>query len=277
MSFNGDGWVIGQQVGDERRLFEMPRELFTDLEIGQNIGLAMDVETTGLDHDEDEIIAFGYVKFTFDDSCRITSVIEANQFFNEPSKEIPEEITKLTGITMDQVKGHSLTKEMLDKIYDGVEISIAHNAKFDRKFIDKHYRSDIIWGCSNADLDLRGKYTIPSGSLGVVMAYVKDWYFGHHDALEDCWALIHLLNTDDHLKEIIEKAFIPNYNVFATGSPFEMKDILKNRGYKWMGDTVKCWYYPRADEEKMNEEADWLKENHVNPNIVEISRFDRHL
>ena len=276
MSFNGEGWVIGNQVDDVRILYPMPRELFTDLPVGQNIGLAMDLETTGLDHETDEIIAFGYVKFTFDDECRITSIIEAKQFFNEPSKEIPEEITKLTGITMDQVRGQKITKKIFDHAYEGVEISIAHNAKFDRKFIDRFYRSDILWGCTNADLDLRAKYVIPTGSLGVVMAYTKDWYFGHHDALEDCWALIHLLNTDDHFKEIIEKAFVPNFNVFAIASPFESKDRLKARGYKW-SDT-KCWYYPRADEEKAAEEVEWLKEElGVTAQKIEISRHDRHI
>ena len=277
MSFNGEGWVIGQQVGAIRHLFEMPRELSTDLPVGQNIALAMDLETTGLDAETDEIIAFGYVKFTFDDECRITSIIEAKQFFNEPSKEIPEEISKLTGITMEQVKGHKLTKEIFDHAYEGAELSIAHNAKFDRKFIDKFYRSDIIWGCSLADLDLRAKYVIPAASLGVALAYIKDWYFGHHDALEDCWALVHLLNEDDHLKTVIEKSFVPNYDVYAISSPFESKDRLKLRGYKWKNET-KCWYYPRADEDKMEEERDWLKEElGVTAQCIEVSRFDRHL
>lgn len=269
-------WVLGKQEGNRRFLDIMPRELNTGLEPGPHIGLAMDLETTGLEHEIDEVLSLGFVKFGFNDTMQITHVIEADQYFNEPeTREISPLITQLTGITIDTVRGHKLTKEHWDYVWEGVEITIAHNSKFDRKFVDKNYRDDILWSCTNADLNLREKYLVPSGTLSILLAYIKDWYFGHHDALDDSWALIHILAEDDHFKQVVNKAYTPNYNVYAKNSPFEMKDNLKRKGYKW-ADSMKSWYWPLANRAKMLEEKEWLEELKITADVMQVSRFDRH-
>lgn len=272
----GGSWVIGKQEGDCRVLTEMPRVFSGKYKQGDNIGVAIDFETTGLDPEVDEILSLGFIKFGFNDEMEITHVIESDQFYNEPTIEIPELITTLTGIDIETVRGKKITKETFDYVFNGTEIAIAHNAKFDRQFADRNYRSDIIWGCTNADLNLREKYNVPSGSLGVLMAYLKDYYFGHHDALEDCWALLHLLAIDDHFAQVVTKCYTESWDIYARNSPFESKDALKKRGYKWSGD-MKMWFYPGADYDKKVEETEWLLEElRVTAEPSMISRFDRH-
>jgi len=38
------------------------------------------------------------------------------------------------------------------------------------------------------------------------------------------------------LKVLLESAREPSLRVWATGSPFESKDVLKTRGYRWEAD-----------------------------------------
>ena len=46
--------------------------------------------------------------------------------------------------------------------------------------------------------------------------------------------------------------------MYATGSPFETKDMLKARGYRWSAE-IRCWSRVVAGEEARTEELTWLK------------------
>src|ERR1700686_389877 len=62
-------------------------------------GVILDVETTGLDQQKDEIIELGMVKFDYLPDGRIASLREVYTSFNEPSEPIPLEGIALTGFT----------------------------------------------------------------------------------------------------------------------------------------------------------------------------------
>jgi DNA polymerase-3 subunit epsilon len=42
------------------------------------------------------------------------------------------------------------------------------------------------------------------------------------------------------LLPLLETLNQPQYRVYATGSPFETKDMLKARGYRWSAE-IRCW------------------------------------
>ena len=56
--------------------------------------LFVDVETTGLDHQTDEIIELAMVPFTYGPDGKIYEVKEPFQRFNQPTKPISAEITQ---------------------------------------------------------------------------------------------------------------------------------------------------------------------------------------
>jgi DNA polymerase III subunit epsilon len=97
----------------------------------------LDVETTGLDTARDEIIELAMVKFTYLSDDRVGQVADVFSSFNQPRNPIPCEISDLTGITDEMVLGHQIDPEAVAAFAAYAGIVIAHNASFDRKFVER--------------------------------------------------------------------------------------------------------------------------------------------
>jgi DNA polymerase-3 subunit epsilon len=71
-------------------------------------GLFVDVETTGLDLDRDEVIEIALVPFIFGLDGVIHQISPAYQSFAEPSAPLSAEITRITGITDTMLAGQTI-------------------------------------------------------------------------------------------------------------------------------------------------------------------------
>lgn len=67
---------------------------------------------------------------------------------------IPEEITKITGITQEMVQGKLIDPADVEKFAADADLIIAHNAGFDRKFLEKFAPAfeRKPWACSMAQI-----------------------------------------------------------------------------------------------------------------------------
>ncbi len=95
--------------------------------------VVVDLETTGLDpYKGCEIIEIGITEIKNDDIVRNYSR------FVKPKKEIPYFITEITNISNDMVKNEEGIETVLPRFreYIGNKTIIAHNAKFDLKFLN---------------------------------------------------------------------------------------------------------------------------------------------
>ncbi len=94
--------------------------------------IVYDTETTGLNPPQSEIIEIAMIK--------ITNGVESDRFstFVKPKETIPAFITKINGITNEDVANAPTIDEIVDKIVDFIGTDyplIAHNATFDNKFL----------------------------------------------------------------------------------------------------------------------------------------------
>src|ERR1700730_8716364 len=139
-----------------RRL--MPRTTFvpSDGQVSKT-GVILDVETTGLDQQKDEIIELGMVKFDYLPDGSIAGLRDVFTSFNQPSGSIPEEVTALTGITDEMVAGQRIDEAAVSAFVADAVIVIAHNAGFDRKFAERYWPvfERRAWGCSATEVAWR--------------------------------------------------------------------------------------------------------------------------
>lgn len=250
--------------GDYRvlRRLKTREELAEDDGATKKVAIILDVETTGLDQASDEIIELGMLKFSYGSDGRIYRVVDTFSALRQPSIPIPAEITRLTGITADMVAGKSIVADEVDEFIADAVLIIAHNAGFDRPFCERSWGSfsGKHWACSSNEVDWRGR-----GHAGTRLGYLLGDYRLFHDghrALEDCRAVLEILArplppaTEPPLKTLLESARIATIRIWAEGAPFDHKDTLKARGYRWSDGsrgTLKSWWKdvpePAADAE----------------------------
>ena len=224
----------------------------------------LDTETTGVNRTNDKIIELALKVATFEKSSgMIISIDQVYESFNDPGEEISQEITMLTGIGNDMVQGQSIDWGMVDTVLKDADIVVAHNASFDRAFLDKHssVSPTKIWACSINDIDWLGRGF--SSAKQELLCYWHGFYFEAHRAMNDVDALIHLLthpsyDIDRPLLELIENSQKPTYVIFATNFNYDpvKKDIVKANKYKWNPEE-KIWY-KNVTFDILESEKEWL-------------------
>jgi len=227
------------------------------------VGTILDVETTGLSKEVDQIIEIGIRQFHFNrETGEVLSLGESYSAFQDPGCALSEEITILTGITDEMLAGQSISWEKVNQLLTESQIVIAHNASFDRPFIDakSNISSEKVWGCSLNQIDW-AKKGLPSQKLDVLSLY-HGFFNDSHRALHDAESLLFLLSMKDqnthspYLLELITEARKPAVIVYAVSAPFESKDLLRERRYRW-NQTERVWS-KRISKELLDAEVEWL-------------------
>jgi len=255
-----------EQSGDYRILRRMvPREPEPEpLSTGEKMGVVVDVETTGLDHAKDEIIELGMVAFAYDGDGNMLRVLDTFSELRQPTNPMPSEITRITGITDQMVGGKSIDIKAVVRFINGASIVIAHNAKFDRPFCEglSDAFSHLAWACSLSEIDWSAM-GFEGAKLGYLLSHLG-WFHNGHRASDDCHALLEVLaaelpgSSGTGLKRLVDAAAKERHRIWAEKSPFEFKDILKARGYRWSDGSdgrPKSWWTEVAEEESDGELA----------------------
>jgi DNA polymerase-3 subunit epsilon len=230
------------------------------------LGLFVDVETTGLDSARDEIIELAMAPFTYGLDGEVYAVGEAFQRLCEPSRPIPAEITAITGIDDAMVAGHVIDAAEVSAFAAPAALVIAHNAAFDRKFIERGWEvfNTKPWACSMSQVDWSAE-----GFEGSKLSYLAagaGFFYERHRATHDCLAGIALLakryaSGRTGLSQLLDQARKPIWRIWAENSPYELRDQLKARGYRWNGEGIggpKAWFVDVAHEQR-DTELEFLK------------------
>src|SRR5258707_5605353 len=263
-----------------RQWFSTPTEL-------TKVGILLDVETTGLDTASDEVVELGMVKFSYHPDGTVAAVLDRFSSLNEPSRTIPEEAIKLHGITNEMAAGHKIDGDAITAFASDAAVVIAHNAAFDRKFAERYWPvfASKPWACSVNQIEWRA-HGFEGSRLGYFLSGIGMFYRSHR-AVDDCHALLgilaHTISGTDRtaLSLLLENARRKTVRIWAEQAPFDLKDELKKRGYRWSTGNEglpKAWYVD-IDEAKRDDEIAYLRQaiylRDVDLFAQTLSAFDR--
>lgn len=239
---------------------------------GIRLGLIVDVETTGFDpvprfegdrEPPDEILELCALPFTYrtaDDA--LIAVHPPYRGLRQPSRPIPAKVAELTGISDAMVRGQTITREAFEAAIGdpgGVAVVLAHNARFDRGFLEAFpplaaFFRRKPWACTIEDADWPGE-GLESGKLAFVAAMGFGLFYDAHRAEEDCKALAEILALPmpasgvTTLAKVLASARRGRHRVRAF-APFACRHALKARGYRWdpgAPGRAKAWFKDVSD------------------------------
>ena len=147
--------------------------------------IVFDLETTGLDRENDRITEIGAVKLVN------REIVEEFQTFVDPEKPISDKITELTGITDEMVANAPKEKQAVEEFikFAGNGVLVAHNADFDTSFVRAVCkRQDIEYKFSFVDTLELCRAAMPNlrnHKLDTVAKEYKLGDFNHHRAIDD--------------------------------------------------------------------------------------------
>jgi DNA polymerase-3 subunit epsilon len=127
------------------------------------------------------------------------------------------------------------------------------------------------------------------GFEGTKLSYLATQYGFFHDGHRgeiDCHATLEVLATPlpsgrTALAHLLETARRASVRIWAENSPFDLKDVLKARGYRWNGDpgpSPRAWYID-IDEADRDAEVEFLRQEiyrgEFEPLMRKITAFER--
>lgn len=251
-------------------------------------GVFLDTETTGLDTARDEIIELGMVPFDFSSDGRIFGVGESFSRFRDPGRPLPATVTALTGITDEMVAGQSFDPSEVTAFLGNAVLVVAHNAAFDRRFAERFCGSfvRVAWACSLSEIPWAAEGFTEGTRLGHLAAACGFFHDGHR-AVHDCQAGLEILSRTlprsgrRALDLLLESARAPRWRVRAVGAPFDLRETLKSRGYRWdpgENGRSRAWFIDVAEEALDGERGFLLREIYRRDDLdIDARRLDAYV
>lgn len=176
--------------GVEAYLVDDLKEAVTDNQ-GQDFDgtfVVFDIETTGFNKEKDHIIEIGAVKVVKG------QVVDHFSRFIDPGVPIPENITELTSIRDEDVKGQDPIDIVLGEFltWCADSVLVAHNAMFDTGFIKAKAKQLSMPSIMNTVVDTlelcRGLFKLKRYTLDAVAKHLDISLENHHRAVDDAGA-----------------------------------------------------------------------------------------
>lgn len=203
---------------------------------------AVDVETSGLDKFRDVVLEIGIRTFYFDPTNgKILGLGKSLSQLNDPGRPIDSKINKLTGLKNKDLKEQKIIWSEVGEMLSNCHLIIAHNANFDRAFIDRStkYSERAVWSCSMRQIDWI-EHGLPSTNLQLLAAF-HGYFSSAHRALVDADMVIQILKLNPkYLLELYENAHEPRIRIKLLNTDYNDRLEIRRMGYMWSPGT-KTW------------------------------------
>ncbi|WP_370263443.1 3'-5' exonuclease [Limnobacter sp.] len=228
--------------------------------------LVLDTETTGLDFETSELIEVGAILLEVDrDTGAIGAQLGSFGGLEQPKKPISPENTAIHGITNDMVQGLTFDEAAFQVLCEQAQLFIAHNAAFDKPFLLRRFPwlEGTVWACTFKEIPWAQE-----GYSGRKLEFLLadcGYFHGAHRAVEDCNALAHVLAAplkSSHrlpMQVLFESANESIYQIAALKAPFNKKDFLKAKGFRWNAED-RVWEIEAVGFAEGKEIIEWLRE-----------------
>lgn len=161
-----------------------------------NVKLAVvDVETTGLDPVEHELIGLSVVCVEIDSvTGELLKIVNSYEGHREPTRPISPDLQEVAGVSGADLVGMQLDIAQIHKVLEGCELVLAHNAAFDRPFLAPHVPmfEQLTWVCSLRDIDWFGTEQQSKASIDHLLSFYN-LKGSNGTPADDCLALIQIL------------------------------------------------------------------------------------
>ena len=221
--------------------------------------LGVDVETTGLLPAEDRITEIGAVLYDWNPGIPV----QIYSVFVIPEKPIPEEVTKLNGITDDMIGKYGILEEDMLRDFSCMLVCadyvMAHNAPFDFGFMEAAFTRRSMTMQKKLWLDTRTDIKYPAdvttrhlSFLAAEAGFVNPF---QHRALFDVLTMLKI--AEEHsLEDIVKRALEPTVYVQALVS-FDEKELAKAKMFQWCGPK-KIWWKAMKESDFHEEKSDYV-------------------
>jgi len=225
--------------------------------------IGIDVETTGLDPEVDEITEIGWAVF---DAKNWRKPLALHSHLITVESPIRPEITELTGIDQALLKEAGISASSVLALLAshieqfGVSYMVAHNADFDRAFIEKAWAKYSVPHKKTPWLDTKKDIPFPReyASRSLVTLAAEHGFLNPfpHSALFDVVTMMKILEKYDIEKVV---AYHNEPNVFVKAMvDYDSRDKAKKRGYSWQEHSgrfeerswIKCIKVSQLENEK---------------------------
>lgn len=249
-----------------RRLRISEAQVFAQNVSGEPCGrlAVVDTETTGLKAElGDRIIDLAIATCEYGrETGRLYRVVDRYESLEDPEAPLPPEITRLTGISDEMVRGQRIDEAAVAHVLEGVGLVICHNARFDRAFLEARYPAFAKkhFACSLEEIPWE-RWNMKSSKLDY-LGFRFGLFHEAHRARADVDMLLALLaqrapdSGQDILSILLASARAPSWRVHAIGLPIESKDYAAARGYRWNDgkfNTTRAWWIETRDEKAERE------------------------
>ncbi len=236
---------------DYRVLARLPRpysDLPDTLPEGARWIAIVDVETEGCDPLNDQIIELAIMHVAVGEDGTVLGHSRPQSWLQDPGRPLSEQISKLTGLTDADLAGQVLDEKTIIATLARCSLAVAHNSAFDIGFMDRRFptAATMPWACSLNEIPW-GRLGLSCRKLGHLLLEHYAFYSAHR-AEADVWATAQLLQRaieperaaaigvpvgTTYFKLLLDSSDEGCVRLRAHGLPFDQKDWVKARGFKW--------------------------------------------